>query len=256
MTLGKKIREFRKERGITLTELAGQLNISPSYLSAIEREIRKPSISMLKKIGEALNISVSYLVGDVEDAVTGEKLRFIRESRRLSVKDLSEISEIPLTTLEKFETGQATPDMEDMKKLSEALNVTIRYFLDQSERMDSLGYRLRKMRQKQGLTISALADRAGVSPGLLSQIENGQTTPLLDTLGQIARALNTSVSYFLMKQEDVQDLLSSLNPDMLETLGDPSVQSILRALRDFDAKEVKYITNYILFFKNNKSLLQ
>jgi len=256
MTLGKKIREFRKERGITLTELAGQLKISPSYLSAIEREIRKPSISMLKKIGEALNVSVSYLVGDIDDAVTGEKLRFMRESRGLSIEELAEISDLEPATLEKFEAGQAIPDMEDMRKLSEALNVTIRYFLDQSEGMDTLGSRLRRMRQKQGLTISALADRAGVSPGLLSQIENGQTTPLLDTLGQIARALNTSVSYFLLKQEDVQDLLSSLNPDVLETLGDPNVQSVLRAMRDFDAREVKYIINYILFFKNNRSLLR
>ncbi|HHW44902.1 MAG TPA: helix-turn-helix transcriptional regulator [Desulfotomaculum sp.] len=255
MSLGQKIRDFRRERGITLTELARQLNISPSYLSAVEREIRKPSIPMLKRISEALNVSVSYLVGDTDDTVTGEKLRFMRESRGLSIQDLAEISELPASILEKFENGQATPDLEDLKKLSEAMNVTLRYFLDQRERSDSLGYRLRKLRQKQGLTVAALADKAGVSPGLLSQIENGQTTPLLDTLEKIARVLNTSVSYFLMKQEDVEDLLATLNPDILETLGDPNVQAILRAVRDFDASEIKYILNFIQFFKQNRHLL-
>ncbi len=255
MSLGQKIRDFRKERGITLTELANQLKISPSYLSAVEREIRKPSIPMLKRISEALNVSVSYLVGSTDDAVTGEKLRFMRESRGLSIEDLAEISELPASMLEKFESGQATPDLEDLKKLSEALNVTLRYFLDQTDRPDSLGYRLRKLRQKQGLTVAALAEKAGVSPGLLSQIENGQTTPLLDTLEKIARVLNTSVSYFLMKQEDVEDLLATLNPDILETLGDPNVQAVLRAVRDFDASEIKYILNFIQFFKQNRHLL-
>ncbi|AEG13697.1 MULTISPECIES: helix-turn-helix domain-containing protein [Desulfofundulus] len=255
MSLGQKIRDFRKERGITLTELASQLKISPSYLSAVEREIRKPSIPMLKRISEALNVSVSYLVGDTDDTVTGEKLRFMRESRGLSIQDLAEISELPASMLEKFENGQATPDLEDLKKLSEALNVTLRYFLDQTDRPDSLGYRLRKLRQKQGLTVAALAEKAGVSPGLLSQIENGQTTPLLDTLEKIARVLNTSVSYFLMKQEDVEDLLATLNSDILETLGDPNVQAVLRAVRDFDASEIKYILNFIQFFKQNRHLL-
>ncbi|MGB9802847.1 MAG: helix-turn-helix domain-containing protein [Desulfofundulus sp.] len=255
MSLGQKIRDFRKERGITLTELANQLKISPSYLSAVEREIRKPSIPMLKRISEALNVSVSYLVGSTDDTVTGEKLRFMRESRGLSIQDLAEISELPPSLLEKFENGQAAPDLEDLKRLSEALNVTIRYFLDQADRPDSLGYRLRKLRQKQGLTVAALAEKAGVSPGLLSQIENGQTTPLLDTLEKIARVLNTSVSYFLMKQEDVEDLLATLNPDVLETLGDPNVQAVLRAVRDFDANEIKYILNFIQFFKQNRHLL-
>ncbi|OAT86129.1 helix-turn-helix domain-containing protein [Desulfotomaculum copahuensis] len=252
---GQKIRDFRKERGITLTELARQLEISPSYLSAVEREIRKPSIPMLSKISEAINLPLNYLVGDADDTVSGEKLRFMRESRGLSLDDLAEISEIPAATLEKFESGQAVPDLDDLKKLSEALNVTIRYFLEKADHTGSLGKRLRKTRQKQGLTIAALAQRAGVSSGLLSQIENGQTMPLLDTLEKFARVLNTPVSYFLMKQEDVADLLATLSPDVLETLGDPNVQTVLRAVRDFEAGELKYIINYIQFFKQNRNLL-
>ncbi|MCL6447867.1 MAG: helix-turn-helix domain-containing protein [Armatimonadetes bacterium] len=255
MSLGQKIRDFRKERGVTLSKLAEQLNISPSYLSAVERGIRKPSIPMLRKISEALNVSIAYLVGSADDEATAEKLRFLRESRGLSIEDLAEISELPVSSLEKFERGQATPDLEDLKKLSEALNVTLRYFLEHSNRINSLGYRLKKLRLKQGLTIAALAERCGVSPGLISQIENGQTTPLLETLEQIAKSLNVSVTYFLMPQDDIEDLLSTLNPDVLETLGDPKVQSILRSVRDFDSSELKYILNFIHFFKQNRNLL-
>lgn len=256
MGLGQKIRDFRKERGITLSNLAEQLEISPSYLSAVERGVRKPSIPMLKRISEALNVSVTYLLSESDDEATAEKLRFIRESRGLSIEDLAEISEIPVASLEKFERGQAVPDLEDLKKLSEALNVNLRYFLEQSDQANSLGYRLKKLRLKQGLTITALADRSEVSPGLLSQIENGQTTPLLETLERIARSLNVHVSYFLIPhQSDVEDLLSSLNPDVLETLGDPKAQTILRAVRDLNSNELKYVLNFVQFFKQNRHLL-
>lgn len=254
MSLGQKIRDFRKERGITLADLAGKMQISTSYLSALERGLRKPSIQMLKRISEELNISVVYLVGGMDDAVNAEKLRFMRESRSLSLEDLSEISEIPLVTLKKFEAGTAVLSADDLQRLSEALNVPLRYFLDRGEG-NNLGAKLKKLRLDQGLTVTALAEKAGVSPGLITQIEKGQTTPLLPTLESIADALNTSVSYFLLQQEDIKDLLAILSPDVLETLGDLKVQAVLRAVKDFDTNELNYIVNYIHFFKTNRHLL-
>lgn len=255
MSLGQKIREFRKERGLTLAKLAGRLEISTSYLSSVERGLRKPSIPMLKRISDELNISVGYLVGDTDDAVTAEKLRFIRENLDLSLGDLAEISEIPLSTLEKFEAGSARPDTGELKKISEALNVPLRYFLNQGERGNTLGARLKKLRTEQGLTVTALADRAGVSPGLITQIEKGQTTPLLRTLETIGEALNKPLSFFLMEREDIDDVLAELSPDVLELLDDPQVQAVLRAIREFNANELKYIINYIQFFKKNRHLL-
>jgi len=249
--LGQKIRDFRKERGITLTDLAGRLDISPSYLSAMERNIRNPSVPMLKKISEELNISVVYLVGDADDAVTAEKLRFIRESRGLSAEDLAEISDLPVITLQKFEKGESAPGLEDLKKLSTALNVTIGYFLA-GENQNNLGYRVRKLRTMQGLTETTLAERAGVTSGLISQIENGQTTPSLETLENLARELYTSVGYLLMEQQNVEDLLAGLSSDVLETLGDPKVQSVLRAARGFNDADFRFIIDFIDLLKQNR----
>lgn len=255
MKIGLIIRDFRKERGITLTELALKLEISPSYLSAIERNIRRPSVQMLKKIGDRLNIPVNYLVGSQEDVLSGKRLKHMRESRNLSLDDLSEICDIPARLLEKLEEGREVPDLDCIKKLSQGLNVTIKYFLDGGEGSNSLGNRLKKVRIDRDLTIMELAQKAGVTPGLISQIENGQTTPHLETLENISRALNTSPAYLLMEGRDVEDLLSTLSSDMLEVLGDPGVQAVLRSLRDFQENEIKYILNYIRFFKQNSSLL-
>jgi len=255
LNLGQKIRDLRKERGLTLVDIASKIQVSPSYLSAVERGLRKPSIPMLKKISDSLNVSAAYLVGIMNDAVTAEKIRMMRESRNLSLKDISEISEIPLSTLRKFESGMAKPDADELVKLSEALNIPMRYFLDQDDNNNAIGSRLKKLRTNQGMTATALADKAGVSPGLISQIENGQTTPLLQTLESLAEALNSSLSYFLMEQDDVKDLIATLNPDLLDLLSDPKVQAVLRVVKECNTNELKYIINYIHFFKRSRNLL-
>jgi transcriptional regulator with XRE-family HTH domain len=90
---------------------------------------------------------------------------------------------------------------------------------------------------------------------MVSQIENDQSEPSLDTLESIAQALGVSVCYFLLEQEDVENLISSLNSDLLSLLGDPRVQAVLRAIRDLEAGDLKFILNYIQFFKRNKPLL-
>ena len=59
---GKKIYEYRKELKLTQDELAFRANISPSYMSAIERGITDTTISTAKRIAKALNISLFQLL--------------------------------------------------------------------------------------------------------------------------------------------------------------------------------------------------
>lgn len=256
MHLGDRIRNFRKERGLTLTELAERLNVSPSYLSSIERNVKKPTIPMLKKISELLNIPVTYLVADDQPNDLASKIKFFREARGLSLYDLAEISEIAVSSLEAFEKGESAPDLSQLEKIAQALNVTVRYFLEGASNLNELGAKLRRAREKQGLSVTSLALKARVSPGLISQIENNQTIPLLDTLERIAQALGVSVSYFFLNQEEVSELLASLSPDVIELLADPQVQTVLRAVRDFNTGELNYILKYIEFFKQHQRLLR
>ncbi len=111
------------------------------------------------------------------------------------------------------------------------------------------------MREEKGITVTDLAEKAGVSPGLISQIEQDQTIPSLDTLENIARALGSSICYFLLEQENVTDLISSMSPDLIELLSDPRVQAVLRAVRDFTQGELRFVLNQIHFFKRYRDLL-
>ncbi|RJX24227.1 MAG: helix-turn-helix domain-containing protein [Dethiobacter sp.] len=253
--LGNRIRSFRVERGLTLNQLAGMAGLSASYLSTIERGLKKPSIPVLKQISEALNVSPSLLIRTEEEAFTGSKMRFLREGRGLSVEELAEISDIPAPMISKFESGEAQPDYEQLERLAEALNLTATCFVEKSYYKTSIGDRLKQLREAQGMTLSFLAEKAGVSPGLISQIEGGYTIPSLDTLERISVVLGTSLNYFLLEHEEVENLLTSLGPDLLELLSDHNVQAVLRSIRDFNSAELRYVLNYLQFFKRNRKIL-
>ena len=68
--LGKKIRLLRRQRALTLQELAKQTGLSISFLSEIERGLSQPSMASLKKIRKALGISLLNLQ-DLDSATDG-----------------------------------------------------------------------------------------------------------------------------------------------------------------------------------------
>jgi transcriptional regulator with XRE-family HTH domain len=67
-----------------------------------------------------------------------------------------------------------------------------------------LGNAIRDLRQRHGLTIAEVADRAGISRGMLSKIENAQTATSLDSLNRLAQALGVSLSA-LFRNYDVPE---------------------------------------------------
>jgi transcriptional regulator with XRE-family HTH domain len=60
-----------------------------------------------------------------------------------------------------------------------------------------IGDRLRSRRQERGLSLRELADRLGVSPSLISQIERGRAKPSVSTLYAIVAELDVSLDELL-----------------------------------------------------------
>ncbi len=67
MTLGEKIRQERKKKKMTQAHLAGE-RITRNMVSLIEKDAANPSIETLKYIAKRLNLPLSYLVSDGDDA--------------------------------------------------------------------------------------------------------------------------------------------------------------------------------------------
>lgn len=60
-SLGADLRALRKARGLTLTDLASQLDRSVGWLSQVERDKSEPSISDLRLIAKCLDVPMSML---------------------------------------------------------------------------------------------------------------------------------------------------------------------------------------------------
>ena len=59
-----------------------------------------------------------------------------------------------------------------------------------------IGAQIRELRAALGLTMTELADSAEISVGMLSKIENGQTSASLSTLQRLATSLNIPIASF------------------------------------------------------------
>lgn len=62
-----------------------------------------------------------------------------------------------------------------------------------------IGEHLRAARHQRGLSLRELADRLGVSPSLISQIERGRANPSVSTLYQIVAELDVSLDELLFE---------------------------------------------------------
>jgi DNA-binding XRE family transcriptional regulator len=69
----------------------------------------------------------------------------------------------------------------------------------------AIGREVREFRKKLDMTVADLAKLADLSAGMLSKIENGMTSPSLDTLQALSRALHVPVTAFFRRYEEERD---------------------------------------------------
>ncbi|MBU3000708.1 XRE family transcriptional regulator [Roseovarius nubinhibens] len=65
----------------------------------------------------------------------------------------------------------------------------------------AIGREVRSLRQSQRMTVTDLSEATGLSPGMLSKIENGGTSASLTTLVTLARALSVPITDFFKTYE-------------------------------------------------------
>lgn len=64
MTIGERIKEVRKAKGLKQKELAEQIGVHPVNISQFERGKRNPKLENINKIASALGILTSELLGE------------------------------------------------------------------------------------------------------------------------------------------------------------------------------------------------
>ena len=91
MEVGKRIRNLRKAKNMTVTELANASYISQSYLSDIETGRTTPSLDKLMIICNQLNISLSEFFGD-SIGKSEDLIRLVCIAEKLSDKEIKALN--------------------------------------------------------------------------------------------------------------------------------------------------------------------
>lgn len=88
--IGEKIKQLRKEKRMSISELAEKAGVAKSYLSSIERNLQSnPSIQFIEKISQVLGVSVNDLINDnnsiVETELDSEWMKIVKEAMESGV---------------------------------------------------------------------------------------------------------------------------------------------------------------------------
>ncbi len=110
MTLGSDIRKMRLYRGFKLRQFAKMLDVSPSYLSQVERDYETPSAEVIKNISVLLGINpdittlrAGKIPGWIKDLLASDQALFCVEALK-EVHDgryQRKIMQLPKTNQEK-----------------------------------------------------------------------------------------------------------------------------------------------------------
>ena len=80
----------------------------------------------------------------------------------------------------------------------------------------AIGRELRAHRRKQEITVAELASKTGLSIGMLSKIENGNTSPSLTTLQTLANALRVPITGFFRRFEESREFMHTKSGEGVE----------------------------------------
>lgn len=248
MGVGPRLRYWRLKRGVSLEDLAHRLTIAPDCLEEVEDGRRRMAMAAWQEAASFLQVPLEELMGEGESSGAssgppenggkcetepgqvrlrvGTTVRSLREQKGLTVTELARAAGLSPAHISEIERGLTAPSIRTLEKLAQALGVSPGALV-RSVGANGVGEKLRRLRERLGLSQKEVAEKAGVSYGLIGQIESGRTQSSVTTLSLLAEALGVSPCYFLMDEEEVLEVTRSLSPELADLLSEPRVREFL-----------------------------
>ena len=107
MTLGEHIHTLRKKQGLSQGELGKLVGTSGDIIGRYERNEVKPSIDVVIKIADALNVSLDYLAGKTSTEMDINSLKRLEKISSLPSDKQSELFNVIDAYLRDFQIRQA-----------------------------------------------------------------------------------------------------------------------------------------------------
>lgn len=115
-----RLRYVRERAKLQQKDIAEQCNISPAAYSLYESGKREPSFECVVRLAQICHVSTDFLFGlsasaalqgDETDSF-GDRLKLIREERRLSLKDVAQKFGLTHTAVYRYEQGLREPPVD------------------------------------------------------------------------------------------------------------------------------------------------
>ena len=97
LKLGAKVRSLRRKQGLTQTDLAARLAISPSYLNLIEHNQRPLPAHLLLRVAQTLSVDLAMFTDDSQSRLAGDLQEIfgdpLFEEHTVTTNDVRELAE-------------------------------------------------------------------------------------------------------------------------------------------------------------------
>ena len=226
-----RLRQVRKQKEITLKEVAEDTGISIANLSRYESEDVEPRRETWIKLADYYCVPVAYLMGLPDglvqrvnktqamtiDNVKSNRLRELRKKLGFTRKQVSEDMkecgiDIPVSTLTKYEVGERNPKIDKLKDLAFYYKVPLSYLQGEPMNFEELHEAI----------IQWAEDRNMIKPDRLTGL--AQLAKVTEELGELSAGINKNdedktkdslgdimVTLIILAQDLNFDLLDCLN---------------------------------------------
>lgn len=145
MTIGKRIKQLREDKGLTQEDIAKKIGVAIQTIYKYENEIvTNIPLDKLEKIAKALQTTPAYLMGWEDNAEkpsktnkisdTGQRIKEKRLLAGISIEELAEQSNVSVDIITRLETGVPTSfDSKILKSIARVLNTNMDYLAGWSD---------------------------------------------------------------------------------------------------------------------------
>lgn len=136
----ERLKELRKEKGITQIQFANDFHIANGTIGMWESGRREPDFETARRIADYFGTTVDYLLGRDEKKlipeveVVGMNIKELREQEGVSQKQLAEAVRLAQNTLSQFETGKREPDLSTTQRIADYFGVSVDYLLGRNDK--------------------------------------------------------------------------------------------------------------------------
>lgn len=289
-TIGERIRELRLKNSLTMDDLAKRVGYnSRASISRVENgETDLPS-SKVDEFAKALGTTPVYLMGWADSprvstekqvpqlreatpaptengkgmAEFKDRLKELRQSARMTQKDLGQALEISSSTVGMYEQGERTPDIDTLESIADYFNVSVDFLLGRVKGQNSLSTAgscemkvcelIKTRRQELGLTVREVAECVGVGASTVSRWESGHIANMRrDKIPKLAKVLDLDPNLLTGYHAEDMNENSAAVRLARELQERPDLRVLLNASHDLSGDEMFELIDFINRIKRTR----